>query len=243
MILRVVFLLAALLVDVPSSGGKEIGPDVPWCQAIHSLAPGEELVLRPGEYQGPCSIRRGGTPAAPVVIRAKEVQHPSRIVYRGRDSNLLNVYADHVIIRGLQFDRTLPNVDAIRIYTGNDVTVEDCRFIEIEGNSIAATNAVRARPGIPAFPPGRMGLRIAGNVDCARVGCFMDPDQHDVSPLAFPPGISFRDTWMPSDDFFGHRRSAAPIPGAIERLDPSRWVSSPSSPKAIGNIRASIPHP
>ncbi len=387
-----VTVLAIMLLDISHGAAKEIGPETNWCAAIQSLAPGEDLVLRPGEYEGPCSIRRGGTVAAPLIIRAKDTHDPPRIVYRERNANVLSLRADHVAIRGLQFRPTLPGTDAIRIYTANDVTVEDCRFIQVGGiavvanhssvrkivvrrnvivqsrstamyfgchdgssctvsdllieqnyihgvtasesevgygvevklNSVAtirdnvivdtkgpgimvfgsadpekmsliernfvaesrnssgivigggptvvrnnittrsneagislenygdrgllrgivvahntvygnekggilapregklaaiiANNAVQARPGTSALPPEHVGLRSSGNVDCTRLPCFVDPDQRDFSPVGLRPGNSTGESWMPLDDYLGRRRSAAPIPGAIEHL-------------------------
>ena len=48
--------------------GAEVGPESEWCAAANALAAGEELILRPGEYLGPCAIRRGGTAEAPIVM-------------------------------------------------------------------------------------------------------------------------------------------------------------------------------
>ncbi len=142
MILRMVSVfLAILLLQVSDGAAKEIGPGMDWCGAIDALASSEELVLRPGEYQGPCSIRRGGTETAPLVIRAKDPQQPPQIAYLGQSDNVLSIEADHVAVRGLQFGPTLSGVDAIRIYRGDNITIEDCRFFEIGGIAVAATHA------------------------------------------------------------------------------------------------------
>ena len=142
MIRAIVCAALVLLLGRPIGGAaEEIGPEAAWCGAIHALAPGDELVLRPGEYQGSCTIRRGGAPGAPLIIRAKDPEDPPRIIYLEQRANVLNIYADHVIIRGLQFGPTLRSVDAIRIYTGNDVTVEECRFVEVGGIAVVANHA------------------------------------------------------------------------------------------------------
>ena len=86
------------------------GTQIPLRTEINALAPGDELVLRPGEYRGPCTIRRGGLPGAPTVIRAKDVADRPRIVYGGATANVLDVKADHVTIRGLAFGPTQRSV-------------------------------------------------------------------------------------------------------------------------------------
>jgi len=62
----VVVVLWALLGPAASEGASvEIGPEASLCAKINALAPGDELVLRPGEYRGPCTVRRGGLPGTP----------------------------------------------------------------------------------------------------------------------------------------------------------------------------------
>jgi len=131
-----------VVLSLPAIGStEEIGPGTDWCARVHALPPGEELVLRPGDYDGPCTIRRGGSPGLPLVIRAKDLREPPRIVYEGVTGNVLNIYASHLVIRGLQFGPTLGDVDAIRLYEGSDVTIEDSRFIGVGGIAVVATHS------------------------------------------------------------------------------------------------------
>jgi Right handed beta helix region len=118
----------------------EVGPGSDWCQALRALPPGEELVLQPGDYTGPCTVTRGGVPGAPLVIRAKDPAHRPRIVYPDRATNVLNIRASHVLVRGLEFGPTQTDVDAIRIHSGDDVTIEDCRFVELGSIAIVANS-------------------------------------------------------------------------------------------------------
>jgi hypothetical protein len=118
----------------------EIGPGADLCARINALAPGEELVLRPGDYRGPCTIVRGGTAEAPVLIRAADPEHPPRIVYGGASSNVFSVKAGHITIRGLRFGPTRWNVDAVRVYSGNGVTVEECEFSGVGGIAVVANH-------------------------------------------------------------------------------------------------------
>ena len=122
------------------AAAREIGPGENWCGAIAALSPGEELVLRPGDYEGPCTIRNGGAPGAPLVIRAASLEQRPRIVYTDTRTNVINVRADHVTIRGLRLGPSDGYVDGVRIYGGRDVTVEDCEFVGIAGIAIVANH-------------------------------------------------------------------------------------------------------
>jgi hypothetical protein len=134
-------LLALTVMPSSRAAAREIGPEANLCAEIHALPPGGELVLGPGEYQGPCAIRRGGEAGAPLVIRAADPKRRPRIVYGGRDTNVIEVRASHVTIRGLEFGPTQSGVDAVRIFNGNDVTVEDCHFTRIYGIAVAANHS------------------------------------------------------------------------------------------------------
>jgi len=133
-------LTLALLLPV-ASGAREMGPGADLCSEINSLDPGQELVPAPGDYQGPCAIRRSGKPGAPLVIRAAEPARPPRIVYAGRATNVLEVRASHVVIRGLEFGPTQTGVDAVRVFAANGVVVEDCRFTGLGGIAVVANHS------------------------------------------------------------------------------------------------------
>jgi hypothetical protein len=60
-LLSVYLALIGILYPVYELYGKEIGPQANLCAEINALEPGETLSLRPGEYRGPCRIRRGGS--------------------------------------------------------------------------------------------------------------------------------------------------------------------------------------
>jgi len=136
-----VAVLAAMIVAPSRVTALEIGPEADLCAEINALSPGNELVLRPGEYQGPCVIRGGGEPGAQVVIRAADPTHRPRIVYGGRTANVLEVRASHVTIRGLEFGPTQSDVDAVRIFAASDVMIEDCYFIQMGGIAVAANHS------------------------------------------------------------------------------------------------------
>jgi hypothetical protein len=120
--------------------GAEIGPDSDLCGSINALAPGEELVLQPGSYRGPCVIRRGGTAGAPIVIRAANPGQRPQIVYSGSESNVLDVKASHVRLKALAFGPTQRGVDAVRIHRGADISVEDSAFTGVGGVAVVANH-------------------------------------------------------------------------------------------------------
>jgi hypothetical protein len=134
------------------AGAAEIGPEDDFCGAVNQLQPGDELRLRPGDYQGPCVIRRGGAPGAPTTIAAADPQQRPRILYDGITANVLEVRTGHLVIRGLEFGPTRPDVDAIRIMLGNGLVIENCRFVQVGGIAITANNM------------SVQGLTIRGNV-------------------------------------------------------------------------------
>jgi hypothetical protein len=133
-------MLGLFQVQAVDSPVTEIGPEANWCEIINALLPGGEVVLRPGSYPGPCTIHRSGALGAPIVIRAKDPHDRPHIVYLGHGDNVLNVRAEHVIIRGLHFGPTMLNIDAIRIYAGSNSTIEDCRFQGVGGIAVVANH-------------------------------------------------------------------------------------------------------
>lgn len=146
-----IMLVLFALVASPSLA-REIGPEADLCGEINRLTPGEELVLGPGDYQGPCTIRRGGTPGAPIVITAKDLGNRPRIVYHGVDANVIEIRAGHVTLRGLRIGPSRGDVDGVRIYVGNGITIEQCEFSGLDGIAVVANHAsVR-------------GLTVRGNV-------------------------------------------------------------------------------
>jgi hypothetical protein len=133
-------LLAGAILWGASAHALEIGPDSNLCAALRALPPGEDLILQPGDYEGACVIRRGGTREAPVTIRAADPDRKPRIVYRGADVNLLEVRASHVRIDGLAFAPTQQSVDGIRIFGGTNITVQNCEFTGMGGIAVVSNH-------------------------------------------------------------------------------------------------------
>ena len=137
------FVVAVALLVAPELGRattRVAGPDEDWCAEARGLEPGDELLLKAGEYTGSCTLTRGGAPGAPVVIRAKDAGHPPRIVQVQTDVDALSIRASYLTLNGLDFGPTLPDVDAVRILGGTSIVVENCRFADIGGVAIVATH-------------------------------------------------------------------------------------------------------
>ena len=128
----------AIGVAVSRLEAAEIGPEADLCAALNGLQPGEELLLRPGDYPAGCSVRRGGAPGAPVIIRSADAQRPARLVPPGPSRNLLEIRASDVSVRGLHFGPS--DDDAVRIMSGHRVSVEECEFSQIGGIAVVANH-------------------------------------------------------------------------------------------------------
>jgi hypothetical protein len=134
--------LAVTLMPLLASGETiGAGPDVELCAAINALQPGDELVLQPGNYYGPCVIRSSGVPRNPIVIRASDPEARPRIVYGGTSANVFEIRASDLVIRGLEFGPTKEGVDGVKILSGGRITVESCRFSEMAGIAVVANSA------------------------------------------------------------------------------------------------------
>lgn len=119
----------------------DLSPGDPWCATLAAAAPGDVLRLAPGEYDGPCTLSVGGAPDLPVTLEAADATDRPHIVYDGATSNVLDVLASHVVLRGLSFGPTRADIDAIKIKSGSFITVEDCFFTGVGGISVSANSA------------------------------------------------------------------------------------------------------
>ena len=120
---------------------KEIGPVNDYCREINDPSSGTEIVLKAGAYKGACKVRRGGKAGSPLVIRGSSLKDRPRIEYEGKNGNVLEIYADNIVIHGLEFGPTHSDVDGIRIFSGDYVTIEDCAFEQMGGIAVVANHA------------------------------------------------------------------------------------------------------
>ncbi len=144
-------LLALLLLpEISKAATVELAPGDDWCGALRAAAPMDTILLAPGEYAGPCTIDHGGTEGAPVTIAAADPDAPPHIVYTGTSSNVIDVLASDVTLRGLAFGPTEANIDAVKIKDGSRVAVEDSVFTGIGGISVSANSADGANNAVLA---------------------------------------------------------------------------------------------
>ena len=138
--------MGLLALGLPGAGAParaatiEVGPDGDLCEALRQVEPGDEVVLQPGDYPAGCAVRRGGLPQAPVVIRPSDPANPPRLTQSGL-VNLLEIRASDVVIRGLTFGPTVHDADGIRIFGGERITVEQCRFTQLGGIAVVANHS------------------------------------------------------------------------------------------------------
>ena len=135
------FLALLAFPDPPKLGAREIRAGNHYCQEINDPESGKDLVLEPGEYTGPCKILRGGEVGDALVIRALDASNPPRIHYDGSHGNVFEIYAGNITIKGLEFGPTKREVDGIRIFSGQGIIIEDCKFSEMGGIVVVANHA------------------------------------------------------------------------------------------------------
>lgn len=87
-------------------------------------------------------------------------------------------------------------------------------------DAVIVNNAAHAPFGAEPFPSIGGHVRLAGNVSCVAVLCFMNPLAYDFSPGPGSPlaqaGVTTVEAWMPADDLSGARRGIPPTAGAVE---------------------------
>lgn len=132
-------LVLAIVAGPVRAATLEIGPEGDLCEQLRQVEPGDEVVLQPGEYRAGCVIRRGGLPHAPVVIRGADPDQPPRLTHPGL-VNVLEIRASDVVMRDLAFGPTVADADGIRIFGGERITVEHCRFKQMGGIAVVANH-------------------------------------------------------------------------------------------------------
>ncbi|HGG56748.1 MAG TPA: hypothetical protein ENK31_03005, partial [Nannocystis exedens] len=134
----------SLLVTSGDVFGAEwkVGPGDNFCQVFNQDAgPGDEVVLLPGMHSGPCKLSQGGMPGEPKTLRAQDPDLLTAIVYDGNSSNVLDVTSNDIIIEGLSFGPTNQAIDAIKIKSGDRITIRDNNFFQVGGISISANSS------------------------------------------------------------------------------------------------------
>lgn len=101
--------------------------------------------------------------------------------------------------------------------TGGGIVVPEHGLLDVT----VVNNAAHAGAGAAPLPSRPGQVRLAGNVNCAVLICFVNPLAHDFSPGPGSPlpqaGVAAVEAWMPSDDLSGASRGTPPTVGAVER--------------------------
>src|SRR6185503_8451562 len=103
----------------------EVGPGDDVEGAMNALQPGDELVLQGGDYTltDAWHVTILGTSDAPIVIRAKDGEHP-HLDRPAVDQNIIDFdQVAYLEIRGIEFSG---GSAGLRFIDANFVTVEDC---------------------------------------------------------------------------------------------------------------------
>jgi MYXO-CTERM domain-containing protein len=117
----------------------EVGPGDDVEAAINGLNPGDELVLKDGDYTltDAWHIAIAGTAASPIVIRAEEGATP-HLHRPGVDQNIVDFDdVSYVEIRGIRFSG---GSAGLRFITANHVTVSDCEIFDTDDVAISANS-------------------------------------------------------------------------------------------------------
>lgn len=92
--------------------------------ALAAAAPGDDIVLAAGTYDGDFLLQQSGLPEAPIRVRAA-AGHQARLAGR------LFLAGDHTIAQQLEWRGTPVEGDSIIELTGRHCRVTRCRFIEV----------------------------------------------------------------------------------------------------------------
>lgn len=136
--LRGVLSISALCVALPARAAiTEVGPGDDVEAAMNALQPGDELVLRGGDYTltDAWHVAMVGTAQAPIIVRAKDGEHP-HLDRPAQDQNVIDFdTAQYVEIRGIEFSG---GSHGLRLIDADFVTIRDC---EVHGTGDVAISA------------------------------------------------------------------------------------------------------
>jgi MYXO-CTERM domain-containing protein len=137
-VLRGVLSISTLCVALPARAAiTEVGPGDDVEAAMNALQPGDELVLRGGDYTltDAWHVTMVGTAQAPIIIRAKDGEHP-HLDRPDAGQNIIDFdTAQYVEIRGIEFSG---GSHGLRLIDADFVTIRDC---EVHGTGDVAISA------------------------------------------------------------------------------------------------------
>jgi hypothetical protein len=92
--------------------------------ALAAAAPGDDIVLAAGTYDGDFSLQQSGLPTAPIRVRAAAA-------HRARLTGRLLLAGDHAIAQQLEWRGTPTEGDSIVEVIGQHCRVTRCRFVDV----------------------------------------------------------------------------------------------------------------
>jgi MYXO-CTERM domain-containing protein len=151
----------------------DVGDD--WCATLTTAVAGDRVLLAAGTHTGTCRVTPAGTADSPITLTAQDLERRATLTATDPSANLLDLDGGHIVIEGLDFGPTEVNVEAIRLHAGESVTVRDCGFAFIGGQSIVANTAGAAYSGLTIEDNTFTDVTgsavtigcYAGSVDCA----------------------------------------------------------------------------
>jgi hypothetical protein len=133
-------LLAALCIGPAAmpAFAADIAPGGDLRAAIAALKPGEELRLGGGTYINSSAfhITVSGTASQPIVIRAKDGEHPV-IQQTNTGQNGVEIQANYLVFRGIEF---VGGSHGIRLIDSDFITIEDCEVHDTGDVAISANS-------------------------------------------------------------------------------------------------------
>ena len=147
----VIALVLALSTGAGSAATHDVTTGEAFAEAFRTAAPGDRIVLAPGDYRGVRLKGGGGAPDRPVTILSQDATDPARF------SALKLNNVSHVVLEGLFLDYTFKPGDKLRakpfvVESSRDVTL---RNLVIDGDEAHDLNATS--DGLPAG----FGLAVA----------------------------------------------------------------------------------
>ncbi|HCH66601.1 MAG TPA: hypothetical protein DFR83_27595 [Deltaproteobacteria bacterium] len=124
----------------------DVGDD--WCATLTAAEAGDRVLLAAGTHTGTCRVTPAGTADSPITLTAQDAERRATLTSTDSSANLLDLDGGHIVVEGLDFGPTEVNVEAIRMHAGELVTVRDCAFSFIGGQSIVASTAGAAYSGL-----------------------------------------------------------------------------------------------
>ena len=117
----------------------EIGPGDDLEVAVAALQPGDVLVLRGGDYvfNENITLRATGTPAAPIVVRAKAGERALLTQATDRQNVIEVRDSAHLILRDLTITG---GSHGIRLINSDDLTIENCEIFETGDVALSANS-------------------------------------------------------------------------------------------------------